>query len=88
MKDEWDLEVERMPWKFNPPKPDLRAALLQLRSLGFNAEADLIAGEVLSVQKVRAKEAEAYILLSAAWPALVRAGRTELADQISQFLAD
>ena len=88
MKDEWDLEVERMPWRFNPPKPDLRAALLQLRSLGFNAEADLIAGEVLGVQKARAKETEAYILLSAAWPALVRVGRTELADQISQFLAD
>jgi hypothetical protein len=48
----------------------------------------LIAGEVLSVQRARAKEAEAYILLSAAWPALVRSGRTELADQISEFLTD
>lgn len=85
-KDEWDAEVERMPWRYNPEKPNLHGALLQLRSLGFHAEADLIASEVLSVQKTKAKEAEAYILLSAAWPVVVRAGKIDLGDQICEFL--
>jgi hypothetical protein len=87
-KDEWELEMERMPWRFNPKKPDLRDALLQMRALGFNTEADVIASELLSIQKTRAREAEAYILLSAAWPVLVNVGRTTIADQISEFLSD
>jgi hypothetical protein len=29
MKDEWDLEVERMPWKFNPPKIEATEMLLR-----------------------------------------------------------
>jgi hypothetical protein len=86
-KDEWDLEMERMPWRFKPQKPNIREALLHLRALGYHAEADIIAGETQAIQKARAREAEAYILLSAVWPTMVRIGRTDIADQISDFLS-